>query len=72
MPPSLSPQQPLNEHMESARVLNEKRSSFGSIVGIVIILLLLAFGALYFWGERLNNESAQEEIAFIPGDNSTQ
>lgn len=46
-----------------------KRSGVGPVVGIVIILILLLFGGLYFWGARLNRQ--QEQLPFIPGD-STQ
>ncbi|OGG67103.1 hypothetical protein A3C21_04485 [Candidatus Kaiserbacteria bacterium RIFCSPHIGHO2_02_FULL_59_21] len=43
-----------------------KRSGAGPTVGIVIILILLGFGALYFWGASMNRE--QEQLPFIPGD----
>ncbi|MDO8553106.1 MAG: hypothetical protein Q7S01_06335 [bacterium] len=31
------------------------RSGAGSIVGAIIIIILLAIGAFYFWGAQLNN-----------------
>ena len=39
-----------------------KNSSWGAVIGIVIILLVLIVGALYFWGAKL----AEEEGGFIP------
>lgn len=45
-----------------------KKSGMGASVGVIIILLLLAFGALYFWGASMNRE--QEELPFIPGDST--
>ena len=36
--------------------------SLGAFIGIVIILLVLIVGALYFWGAKL----AEEEDSFIP------
>lgn len=30
-------------------------SSVGPVIGAIIVIALLALGALYFWGERLNN-----------------
>lgn len=40
----------------------------GPIVGTVIILVLLVFGALYFWGQYLNDQDTQEQLPLIPGD----
>ena len=41
----------------------------GPIVGTIIIIVLLIFGALYFWGAQLNREEAP--LPFIPGDATT-
>lgn len=32
----------------------DPENSVGPLVGIVIIVLILVLGGLYFWGERLN------------------
>ena len=29
-----------------------KKTSIGPVIGIVIILLIILFGSLYFWGQR--------------------
>lgn len=66
MPPSsLSPslRQPLSEHIQSIHPPEKKRSLIGPFVGISIILFVLAFGALYFWGGYLNNQEALEQPA---------
>ena len=49
---------------------HEKHSGIGPVVGIVIILLLVIFGGLYFWGASMNKKT--EPLPFIPGDNPTQ
>lgn len=80
-PPSLNPRQTADTgHMlarpkpsgEGGLPVHQERSGLGSVVGIIIILVLLAFGALYFWGAYLNRKSSVELLPFIPGDNSTQ
>lgn len=30
-----------------------KQNSFGSTFGVVLVLLIVIVGALYFWGERI-------------------
>ena len=40
----------------------------GPLVGIVIIVVMLALGALYFWGKRLNE---QAPVPYIPSDTAT-
>lgn len=47
------------------------KSSAGPIVGIVIIIILLIVGALYFWGAHLNNEARQSAVPYIPSSTST-
>ncbi len=49
---------------------HEKHSGIGPVVGIVIILLLLVFGGLYFWGASMNRKT--EPLPFIPGDTTTE
>jgi len=46
-------------------------NSPGPIIGAVIVIVVLALGALYFWGARLNQE-APDELPFIPGDGTTE
>lgn len=46
------------------------KESSGPIVGIIIIVLLAFFGALYFWGALLNQK--QNPPAYIPAENSTE
>jgi len=47
------------------------KSGAGGLVGIIIIIVLLMVGALYFWGAHLNNQSEQSQVPYIPADNST-
>ncbi len=44
----------------------------GPWIGALIIVILLAFGALYFWGAYLNKKNTVDPLPFIPGDNSDQ
>jgi len=72
MPPSSNT--PLIQNpIEQKKLLpeGEKRSAFGPLIGIIVIIVLVGFGALYFWGAYLNNRTPQE-LPFIPGDNSTE
>ena len=41
----------------------------GAIIGVIIIVMLLIFGALYFWGAQLNRDEGT--LPFIPGDATT-
>lgn len=46
-----------------------KKSSVGSIVGAVIVIVILIFGGLYFWGAQLEKEQLYEdELPFLLGD----
>ena len=47
----------------------EKKSGVGAVVGTIIIILLLALGALYFWGARLN-EKTDNPPPYILGSES--
>ena len=51
------------------REAGHAKNSSGPTIGIVIIVILLIFGALYFWGERLNQKDAQP-LPLIPGDST--
>jgi hypothetical protein len=54
MPPSFEPR--------------ESKGS-GATVGIIIILLLIIAGAVYFWFER--QDQKVDAVSYIPGDSST-
>jgi hypothetical protein len=49
----------------------KKKGGMGATVGIVIIVILLMFGGLYFWGARLN-QGAPQQLPLIPGDSAAQ
>ena len=40
-------------------------SSAGPIIGAIVILAVIIFGALYFWGERSENEALNAELDTI-------
>lgn len=41
----------------------KKEGGMGAIVGVIIIVIVLILGGLYFWGERLYKESPAEPAA---------
>lgn len=34
------------------------KNSFGPMIGIIVIIIILIIGALYFWGSRPSNDNA--------------
>lgn len=38
-----------------------KKPSYGPFIGIVIILVILSLGGLYFWGQLLSKRSADTQ-----------
>lgn len=62
--PSGIPQQPTPRSTSS---LPEK-SSAGPVIGAIIVIVILALGALYFWGAQLNQKP--DALPFIPDDNT--
>lgn len=68
MPPSSNPVQfnPTDHLLPPAQ-----KSSMGPVIGIIIIVILLVVGALYFWGAHLNAQNPEDQLPFIPGDGST-
>lgn len=69
--PAAPPAPPARSRIVSEPDTENEKSSAGSIVGIVIIVLLLAVGAFYFWGAHLNAASDRENgLPLIPPDNS--
>lgn len=65
--PSVAPREEGAEHSRT-----REKSGVGHWIGIFIIIVLLSFGALYFWGAYLNKKNSVDQLPFIPGDNSTQ
>ncbi|MBI4087807.1 hypothetical protein HY418_00265 [Candidatus Kaiserbacteria bacterium] len=59
----MPPQSPIQQNVQSG-----KKPSSGPMVGIVIIVLLMIVGALYFWGARLNQQNAEDQLPLIPAD----
>ena len=43
-----------------------QNKSAGPIVGIVIIVLILVFGGLYFWGQRAVEEPTAQDVMNAP------
>ncbi len=54
----LPPQEPAEHH-----------GSLGPIVGVVVIIALLMFGGLYFWGAQLNNDN-DDQVPYIPEESA--
>jgi hypothetical protein len=62
------PKTPMNE-AQPQHEMYAKDSGAGAIVGIIIILLLLIAGAIYFWYAR--HDARTDSVPYIPGDSST-
>lgn len=72
MPPPKDPHEPLLSRHDEPLELPVHKQGAGPIVGIVIIVVLLAIGALYFWGAHLNTQANRyNNLPFIPGDSTT-
>ena len=68
-PPFNSPHNPITD---PDRMLPPHKKSFGPVIGIVIILGLLIFGAFYSWGARLNRASGStDQVTYIPAGTTT-
>lgn len=49
----------------------KKRASAGPIIGIIVIVIVMLFGALYFWGARLNTQDQYNNLPLIPADSTS-
>ena len=67
----MPPQSPIPNENEDRLLPPGHKSGAGGLIGIIIIIVLLIFGALYFWGAHLNNQSEQSPVPYIPADTST-
>lgn len=47
---------------------NAERSSFGAMIGVVVIVILLIAGAFYVWGDKLSSGSRGGDIDSIETD----
>ncbi|OGD67515.1 hypothetical protein A2Z61_00870 [Candidatus Campbellbacteria bacterium RIFCSPLOWO2_02_35_12] len=64
---NINPEISENQYSENAPQTNEERSkSIGSIIGLAIIIVILIFGGLYYWGAQINKQQTQEQL-----DNTT-
>ncbi len=64
---NINPEISENQYSENTPQTNEKRSkSIGSIIGLAIIIVILIFGGLYYWGAQINKQQTQEQL-----DNTT-
>lgn len=54
---------PLQNPESTPRI--KQQETMGPLVGIIVIVVMLGLGALYFWGKRLNQ---QAPVPYIPGD----
>ena len=56
VPPAQPPQQEMPEEPRSS-------GDIGPVIGIVIIIVLLIFGGLYFWGAQLNRQASNDAVS---------
>jgi len=43
---------------QNEKLLLPKRKEHGPLVGVIIVIVVLVFGALYFWGAYLNTHTS--------------
>ena len=68
----MPPKSPIRNENEDRLLPPAQKPSYGPIIGIIIILVLLIIGAFYFWSAHLNQQPNPENQApFIPAENST-
>lgn len=51
-------QEPQNTRVQE----KDEKKSVGPIIGIAIILVIIIFGGLYYWGDQIKNQREQENI----------
>ncbi len=49
----------------NVNVASKPESSVGPIIGAIIILAVIVFGFLFFWGERGDNQALDNQINSI-------
>jgi len=42
--------------------MEEKKAGVGSIVATILIIAVIVLGALYFWGKRMEESKATQEL----------
>lgn len=57
--------------MDPQAPVSTPRAPIGPWVGTVIVIAVLALGALYFWGAKLNQENA-DQLPFILGNETNE
>ncbi len=67
----MPPQSPIPNENEDRLLPPAQKPSYGPIVGIIIIVLVMVIGALYFWSARASLQSKQDQLPLILPDNST-
>lgn len=48
--------------MDQENIEQKNKSSVGSIIGIIVIIAVIVLGGLYFWGKRLEESKANENL----------
>ncbi len=69
----MPPQPPIISDPNEKLLPPARHSSAGPIIGTLIIVVVMIFGALYFWGAYLNQKNTPPtQLPFIPADTSSQ
>ncbi|MBI4079725.1 hypothetical protein HY414_00665 [Candidatus Kaiserbacteria bacterium] len=73
MPPATNMPNPSIDtgHMLPEHNRNARKGGVGAWIGALIVVILLGFGALYFWGAYLNKKNSIDQLPFIPEEQST-
>ncbi|MEK7088207.1 MAG: hypothetical protein AAB952_00485 [Patescibacteria group bacterium] len=57
--------------MEPNATQTSENRPAGPVIGVVIIILILVVGALYFWGAKLNKEANQTPEDILSAEDQT-
>lgn len=49
-----------------------KSSSVGALIGIVVVILVIVLGGLYFWGQRVEQLEQKDSLTALGEDNSVE
>ena len=51
----------INQWIFLLELKQEQQKSIGPIIGIAIILVIIIFGGLYYWGGQISNQKLREQ-----------
>ncbi len=50
-----------NQNLNTQQQSEAQKKSVGPIIGIAIIVIIIIFGGLYYWGAQINTQEIKDE-----------